>query len=197
MTDQTSKRSREIEAELFACSTEARFIRFVNGDYKSVLDTLNANKMPLRRATVNFHNDGTFEFDGDTTAYLVPIYSIAPYGSPNDPLHPHGLEVIDIGAVDANRDKAATRYGCADFLGEHNYLYPPLNRELITVKNSQRWIQQGGFGICPITEASKRKLSNDNRGLRLVSNEDEGRFIQDDLSRYRPELAEVFVWRSV
>ena len=60
MTDQTSKRSCEIEAELYACSDEARFIRFVNGDYKSVLDTLNANKMPLRRATVNFHNDGTF-----------------------------------------------------------------------------------------------------------------------------------------
>ena len=73
MTDQTSKRSRELEAELYACSIVARCIRFVNGDYKSVLNTLSANKMPLRRATVNFHNDGTFEFDGDTTAYLVPI----------------------------------------------------------------------------------------------------------------------------
>ena len=194
MTELTSERSREIEAELLENSRPASYICFIkNTNYQCVLHTLSANKMPLRRARVNFHHGGTFEFHGDSLAYLVPIYSIAPFGDPNDPVHPYGAELIDIGAVDAQRDKAATLYGSADFLGLHNYLYPPLDREVLIVKSPMRWIQQGGFGICPLTDTANRKLANDNRGLYLVANEDEASAIDKDLAQHRPKLAEVMV----
>ena len=61
MTELASERSREIEAELLKHSTPARYICFIkNKNYQCVLNTLSANKMPLRRTRVNFHNVGTF-----------------------------------------------------------------------------------------------------------------------------------------
>ena len=55
------------------------------------------------------------------------------------------------------------------------------------------WIQQGGFGICPLTDTANRKLANDNRGLYLVANKDEASAIDKDLKPHRPKLAEVMV----
>ena len=56
-----------------------------------------------------------------------------------------------------------------------------------------RWIQQGGFGICPLTDTANSKLANDNRGLYLVASRDEASAIDKDLAPHRPKLAEVMV----
>ena len=192
MTEVKSERSREIEAELHERSETAHLIRFVE-DHQTSLALLKGNKMPLRTAKVTFNTNGTFDFYGATTAYIIPIFAILPYGDPDDLVHPYGSDMIDIGAIGAFADKVATRYGIADFLGQHNFNYPPLQGKIDIVKSPQRWIQRGGFGICPITDRAVKLLSNDDRGLQLVANINETPCLEAILKENRPKLTEIVV----
>lgn len=91
-------------------------------------------------ADVTVHDDGTWQPGGADPVIVVPAWAAPP---------PH--DIVDLVAIDLRTDRAYTRVGVADALGQHRVNTVDTGVTLVMHDSPSAWLRSGGLGICPLT----------------------------------------------
>lgn len=83
---------------------------------------------------------GTWQPGGADPVIVVPVWAAPP---------PH--DFIDLVAIDLRTDRAYTRTGVADALGQHRVNTVDTGVTLVMHDSPSAWLRSGGLGICPLT----------------------------------------------